>query len=224
MTSSTTLEVSLRMSDVVDDFILEHSNIPMDHVDDFVAHYTQGYDPAKAHEYYLRTRKLKGKKTGTAVAPKGRPVGKQLTTHSVAAPKQKTALEHRKEVAARVESMKGRLEKLRKLLRQLVKEAQIRSGVDPKDQKAKAKATAGSEKLTAAEKKEAAKRSKEYREKHKAELAKETLTAQEKRLSEQIKDVEAKITKAKAELKAAVAKARQNSVSKNPAAQSRRNS
>lgn len=198
-------------------FVLEHSNIPMDHVKEVVVHYADDYDPAKAREYYLRTRKLKGRKAGSKVAPVGR---KPSAAKIAARPRpvaKKSAAQHHKEVFARVEAMKGRLEKLRKLLRELTKQAQARSGVDPKKDK-KAKPTAGSKKLTAAERKEAAKRSAEYRKKHEAELKKETLTDQEKRLNEQIKDVEAKIAKAKADLKAAVAKARP----KNPAAPSRR--
>lgn len=37
----------------------------MSNVDEFIAHYTsEYYDPAKAHEYYLRTRELKGRQKG----------------------------------------------------------------------------------------------------------------------------------------------------------------
>lgn len=32
-----------------------------DEVDAFIAHAAKGYDPVKAHEYYMRTRKLKGR-------------------------------------------------------------------------------------------------------------------------------------------------------------------
>jgi len=194
-----------------EEFILAHGTITMDHVDD-VVHYVEGYNPAKAREYYLRTRQLKGRQAGSKDTPVGRPAAKT----PVVAPK-KTALKPAptsKQVEARVAEMKGRLEKLRKVLRELVKQAKARSGIDPKDDKSKA--PAGSKKLSAAERKKAAEASAKYR---KANPQKdESISDEAKRLAEQIKDVNAKIAKARADLKSAVAKARTT-----PAAKSRRN-
>lgn len=40
---------------------------------DSIAHYaSQYYDPVKAHEYYERTKKLKGRRTGTSLNDAGR--------------------------------------------------------------------------------------------------------------------------------------------------------
>lgn len=40
-------------------------------VEEFLAH--REYDAAKAHDYYMRTRELKGRKAATEVKPKGKP-------------------------------------------------------------------------------------------------------------------------------------------------------
>lgn len=53
-----------------------------------MAYASKYYDPQKAHEYYMRTRKLKGRKKGSAAAaPVGRPRGK---AQPKAKPKPKT--------------------------------------------------------------------------------------------------------------------------------------
>jgi len=184
------------------EFILDHGLVPLDHVKE-VVHYVEGYNPAKAREYYLRTRQLKGRQPGAAPATTSKAPAAKAPTKIVKKqpPKQSTSTK------ARVAEMKVRLEKLRKVLRELVKQAKARSGADPKDKKA----TAGSKKLSAAERKEAAKRSAEYRKKHKSEIENDSVDEQAKRLADQIKDVNAKIAKAKADLKASVAKARTNS-------------
>lgn len=53
-------------------------------IENFLAH---DYDPVKAREYYLRTRKLKGRKPGTAINPRSKvgyngkplkPIGKRM--------------------------------------------------------------------------------------------------------------------------------------------------
>ena len=200
------------------DFILQHGEVPMNEV----RHYVAGYDPQKAREYYLRTRELKGRQAGSKdtsagsrPAPKVNLMSTPTGAKTSSAPKPKSsALEKRKATEKRIEEMKGRLEKLRKLLRELVKQAQARSGADPKD--SKTKAAAGSHKLTAKERKEAAKRQEEYRKKNPEK--KETLTEQEKRLAKQIEDVNAKIADARNDLKSAIAKARKGSANNRPAA------
>lgn len=181
-----------------EEFILQHAEQP--------------YDPVKAREYYLRTRKLKGRRKGMGTERSGRHPSSGSGSFVPRNSRIKTPEQRRKEIEARVEALKNRLEKLRGLLRKLVKQAQARSGIDPKDNSKTKKAAAGSKKLTSKQRREAAERSKEYREKHK----KESLSDQEQRLREQIKDVEKK-------LRDAIARAREQS-KKNPAANSRRNS
>lgn len=184
-------------------------------------HAEQPYDPTKAHEYYERTKRLTGRRRGVGVESSGR---RSFGSDSFSPRKSKikTPEQRRKEIEARVKVLKARLEKLREVLRELVKQAQARSGIDPKDKSAK-KAVAGkSKKLTATQKREAAKRSKEYREKNKNDK-KESLSDQEKDLQETIKKVKEKIDKAREDLKAATIRAREQSM-RRPAANSRRNS
>jgi hypothetical protein len=205
-----------------EEFILEHAKTP--------------YDPVKRREYYLKTRELKGRTPGAAVTPTGlrpapgtRPAAKRVTTRTVALKKPPVTImeqrrkQRRKEINARVKAMNVRLDKLRTVLRQLVEEAQRRSGVDvKKDTPAKKAEPAGStKKLTAAEKREAAKRSKESYEKNKE---KTPLSKQEKQLQREIKEVKRKIEQARKDLKASVARAKKQTTEKKPAATSRRKS
>lgn len=94
------------------------------------------YDARKAHEYYIRTRQLKGRRAGSAASPvtkaefkkaasgnegkydRFRPVNQRYSTH------QKEA---RKEAEARLEHLLDRLGHLRKLLEQEVEAAKKRN-------------------------------------------------------------------------------------------------
>lgn len=40
-------------------------------------HYSKGYDPVKAHEYYMRTRRLKGRKKGASILNTARTVDRK---------------------------------------------------------------------------------------------------------------------------------------------------
>jgi chromosome segregation ATPase len=145
-----------------------------------VAH---AYDATKRREYYLRTRKLKGRKPG-AVKPKTKP---KLTRA------QRQAARTRK-LEAQVDALKARLEKLREVMAQLTAEAKARSGV--KDTKSSKKTTPSKGKATpkqqtAAQKAKAAKAAEEYREKHKDEL----LADQVKSLNGKIKTIQERIAK-----------------------------
>lgn len=125
--------------------------------DDWFAH---AYDPVKAREYYLKTRKLKGRKRGSAQpvgisvatkAPaKGLPAKKKLTPQELA--------QKRKAAAERVQNIKKKLAELNTRLKEKMAEAR----------EAEAKAKRGP---TAAEKAEAARESKQYRDKNKQKLA-----------------------------------------------------
>jgi predicted transcriptional regulator len=171
----------------IEGFLLKHSELP--------------YDPVKAHEYYLRTRQLKGRVSGRLQeVTTGRE--RRVTT----APPKKSAAQLRAETKAKVEQLQNRLDKLKKVLRQLTEEAQARSGIKTQPAK-KSPEKAGSgpkEKLTAKEKKEAAERSEKYRKEH----PEKTTPAQEvKELQQKIQDVKEKIREMKEDLAAAREKA-----------------
>ena len=68
-------------------------------------HEGRPYDPVKAHEYYLRTRKLKGRKKGSAkTASETRPMAKVDTPAAKA--------RRRQELAARISALEEKLKKV----------------------------------------------------------------------------------------------------------------
>jgi hypothetical protein len=107
------------------------------------------YDPAKAHEYYMRTRKLKGRKKGAKVIPLPRKNAPKKGPGDVP-----PALQEQ------VDQLKSRLGELQARLREILSN---KSG-------SASKSSSGSEKKTAAEKAEDARESKKYRDKHKTEI------------------------------------------------------
>lgn len=151
------------------------------------------YDPAKAREYYLRTRKLKGRKKGAApTSVKRMPAGKQTATQLAV----RKATQQRKSKAAKVKALNARLDKLRKVLADLV--AQSKKLSNPKDQpKAKTGAAGGAKgkPRTAAEKRKA----KEYYEENKKLKDNDEL----KVVQEKIERVKKQIEAARAVLEAA---------------------
>ena len=130
------------------------------------------YDAAKRREYYLRTRKLKGRtKTVKPKPPKKTRAQRQA--------------ERRRKLEADVAALKGRLAKLQAVLAELTKAAKARSGVKDKATPQKSTSTAKkttAQKLTPAQKTKAAKAAEEYRKKN-----------PDKALSEDIKSLNAKI-------------------------------
>lgn len=139
------------------------------------------YDPVKAHEYYEKNKKLKGRRKGRGTvndydwkalgreAGPDRPssrdprIGKtKAQIHQGARARQK------KELAEQIQNLEAKLKKLDDLIKEKVREAA------KTDRKAKAKKErAAKEKdkpKTAAEKAEAARESEKYRDKHKQEL------------------------------------------------------
>lgn len=197
------------------DFILMHSNVEYSSI-------IHEYDPQKAHEYYLRTRQLKGKTLGNAPVSLYNVGGTSTkapskTTVIKTAPKTPPsksviAAKRRLETKARIEALKTRAEKLRKLLKTLVDEAKIRAGKDPNEKAA----PSASKKTTTAQDKEAAKRSKDYYEKNKEKIKKEkTLTEQEKSLQETIKNLNKKIADARQEVRDHITVARSKAVKRN---------
>lgn len=192
----------------------------MDHEKDLeLFHATGTYDPAKAREYYLRTRELKGRtavqpssstgKTGSSVTVKG-------LTPKVVVPKL-TSTQRNAQAKEKVIALKAKLEKLKDLLKKLVEQAQKRSGVKDNSKEksvtktatAKPGTKASSSDLTAAQKKEKA--DKAAKEAAKNPTVKEETADLEKKIAEVMK----KITKAKADLKASADKERVQATSTN---------
>lgn len=140
------------------------------------------YDATKRREYYLRTRKLKGRKPGSA-----KPPPKPKLTRA-----QRQAARTRK-LEAQVDALKARLEKLRDVMAQLTAQAKARSGVKdtPSKKTTAPKGKSTPKQQTATQKAKAAKASEEYRKKHKDEL----LADQVKSLNQKIKTIQERIAK-----------------------------
>lgn len=174
-------------------------------IDDSALFHGAAYDPVKAREYYLRTRKLKGRRHGVADAPKGRPGAGGQPRPSVHPGKsaQAKAKSRRAELEARKNALEKRLDHLKKVLHELVAAAKKRSGVHEKskapenkaDKADRNKAEKGKKPLTAHQKSVKAKKAKEaYEKEHPKSLSKDIEV-----LQEQIKDIEVKIRKAMAD-------------------------
>lgn len=150
------------------------------------------YDAIKRREYYLRTRKLKGRKPGVKKTPSKKPKAPPKPTRA-----QRQAARHKK-LEAQVDALKARLEKLRDVLAELTRQAQARSGVKPKTTPKKAASSAKKapeKKLTTAQKAKAAKASKEYRKKN----PDKALADDVKSLNAKIKTIQERIAKMRRE-------------------------
>jgi hypothetical protein len=161
-----------------------------------IIHAKEPYNPAKAHEYYLRTRKLHPRKRGatfTVTRANGKTV--KLTAKQ---------LQEQKEYSAkRVAHIKKNLADLNVLLRD-------------KLQKAKESAAKAAKPPTLAEKAKAAREAEKYRKSHKQSLANKAKQAASKAAPSKSKtpkvdtvdSLKADIKKTRANLKAAVANQR----------------
>jgi hypothetical protein len=176
-------------------------------IDDSALLHAAPYDAAKAHEYYLRNRQLKGRRHGGQVAPTGRPGG-----HGPApAPNHKSAKQLRADAEARKAALRARLDRLHQILSDLVKRAKARSGIKaPATKKAAATPSSSRAKghMTPKEKREARDRAEKYRKEHP-----KPADASAKQLHQEIADVQAKIKKARADLRASAQRARQHAQS-----------
>jgi hypothetical protein len=95
----------------------------------FLAHLAPGYDPVYAHEYYLRTRKLKGRRPGlgkppsgfvrTVTSKAGKPPVKKPKVHPKSAPP-KSVAELQRIAAVRVAQLQVKIRTLEAKLRELV--------------------------------------------------------------------------------------------------------
>lgn len=167
------------------------------------------YDAAKRRAYYLRTRKLKGrKKADPAIAMARR------------AAAQAAKLAKRKAMEAKVNALKGRLDKLKKVLAEMVKAAQARSGGDSKGT-ALGKAISSEakpEKKTAKQEAAAKKSAEKYAKAHKNDAKPTSLATQAKDLTAKIATIEKRIAKlrAKALVEASSNKAKTAAKSSSP--------
>lgn len=155
---------------------------------------SHAYDAAKRREYYLRTRKLKGRQRGS-----------QQTKHPRVKSKAEIAKERHAKLEDQMLTLKGRLERLQEALKILVEQAKKRSGVKPTKQTSakktptsQQKADAKPQKLTTAQKKAKAEAEKKAR---RAQAIKDgtatngDLSAEVKSLNERIKTIQARIEK-----------------------------
>lgn len=164
----------------------------MDAFDEALIEHAQGlYDAAKAHEYYLRTRKLKGRH-------KGSPTFTVRTGAGEVQLSQQQLVEQKAYAAKRIAAIKQRLTELSAELRKAMSKA--------KSEKAKSHRQA-SKPQTAAEKSKASRESKQYRQSHKQQLAtkqKHREVKKTKKKADPVAEVEAKITLIRGRLIAAV--------------------
>ena len=156
------------------------------------------YDPVKAREYYLRTRKLKGRRKAAAQPTGGRPEPAAVVVRSKGPPKQ-SANQKQALAAARVAAIQKRLDALKEVLAQLVEQAKKRSGVETKpDPKKKEAAKKDDKPKTAAEKKKDAKAQKERREKEERLSPDQKVAAIQKEMAqvrEKIAEIRAQMAK-----------------------------
>lgn len=172
------------------------------------------YDPVKAHEYYMRTRKLKGRRRALPFQDLSK-IGRSVQTlalkpktFTVKTAEGKTVKltgkelnEQRAYLAKRVNEIKRNLAKLNFELKKAMAEAKAKKA------KSEAKAKRGP---TAAEKSKEARESKQYRQSHKQVLKgkAEKSSATRKSKEDPVAELEAKISQVKGALSAAVAKQR----------------
>jgi uncharacterized protein YPO0396 len=176
-----------------------------------LAEYYDAYDKQKAHEYYLRTRKLKGRKKGTAkpslhsIRPGSHAkagIGRKASQMS------KSPAQLRSEAQARVGAIKARIAKLEAALKALLKES---GSSKTKSKTADTKTTGSQSKsdskpLTAAQKAQKKKDNAEYYDKHKKPAEKKDTGTHEMTNEQKIEEVRRQLKEARAQLRAAMSR------------------
>jgi hypothetical protein len=106
------------------------------------------YDPQKAHEYYLRTRHLKGRsRSGVDISSRPGGDGRQGGTGGSSNAVLRDS--SREELEARVEELRNKVEQVRELIRIRVGRAKKRAGVDePKEKEDSSSSTTKDKKST----------------------------------------------------------------------------
>lgn len=163
------------------------------------------YDPVKRREYYLRNRELKGRRAGSS-SPSPSSRQNQTVQGPYTRPNRSRGnTEARIHAEKRLEATQAKLERLKEVLAQLVKQAKARSGIETEDSSSKSKTSStkstktSNEKLTTSEKKEAAKRSAEYRKKNPEKTGPRKEQAQ---VQAEIKEIQKQIADLREKLKA----------------------
>lgn len=185
----------------------------------FLAH---EYDPAKAREYYLRNRQLKGRKKGKALPTTGgRPTASSLTPVKRPAKATVAPAKRANGTPKQMAELRGRLNRLEQVLDNMqarVDAAKARAGIttttkkDAASKKTAAPATKAPSKKSSAEKKADAKSAAERYEKNKdPETSKQAQSVQD-----EIEEVQKKIAEARDELAAALAKLKASSSKPKP--------
>lgn len=169
------------------------------------------YDAAKAREYYLRTRQLKGRRPTAQVASIGRPVARGASNAEM-------RLSRRKKLEAEKAKLEKRIEELKNALESLVRQVKRRAGIsasedaqkgsDPKEQADRNTRDKKDKPLTEKQKADKREASKEQYEKEKGM----TLSREVEALRDQAKDIRVK-------LEAAIEDARKTAPEKKPRAQ-----
>jgi uncharacterized protein YgiM (DUF1202 family) len=162
------------------------------------------YDPVKAHEYYIRTRKLKGRhpksvpvRAHTRNLSKGSYTVRLSNGKTVTLTRQQL-VEQQVYAAKRVTDIKKRLNELTNKLKTMLKEAEKKKANTNK-------------KPTAADKHKAAQKAKQYRQKHKQQLATKAKNKQVKTppkktttSTDPVVELKSKITEIRTRLKDAI--------------------
>lgn len=178
-------------------------------------HGSAPYDPVKAHEYYIRTRQLKGRSRGKSKPlTRKQPLlgGSSSPTYSIKLDTGETVIltakqlaEQKAYAAKRVREIKGRLKELSSTLRKAMSEA--RKKKDAAERNAK-------KPETLQEKNSAAREAKKYRDSHKTSLATKSRIASKKADKKEsantdpVAELETKIAQIKDTLRTAVANQR----------------
>lgn len=149
------------------------------------------YDAIKRREYYLKTRKLKGRKPGAAKPTAAKPHKSQ----------EQRRKERQHQLEVKVAELKGRLEKLQKVLKTLTEQAKARSGVksttsstssQSSTSKTSSSSTSSKDKpLTAAQKAAEAEAQAKYYKKTKNQQLSDEVTS----LTEKLKTIKERIAK-----------------------------
>ena len=186
-------------------------------VDDSALLHAGDYDPAYARAYYLRTRKLKGRKKASGLPKPKSYYDRNQNTVAKDAPAAfrraaegnegkynqddpPTPAERRAQLTAQRDALEARLDRLREVLRAKVAAAQKRSGVESKANKTPESKKTETEKskkedskLTEQEKREKAEKA---REEYKKENQSPSLSKEVEQLQREIRAIQLKIKKA----------------------------
>lgn len=135
-------------------------------------HLMGAYDPIKAHEYYVRTRKLKGRKPGQSTSPNTESGRGNLQDPRTGKTRGEITKNARAKQKQELQERIGRLSKMLGQLEAKIKEREHAAAREDRKGKAKKERAAKDrdKPKTAAEKAKDAREAEKYRDKHKQEL------------------------------------------------------